>query len=160
MRFDSSTDGLPLFVPVTPSLFPEYPEQSVQCPKCKFWRLSSAFTPGKKSCSTCKRWSTSNYRKHRVKRNIADVARMYDLTPDQLIAMREACEGKCAICGQEETHSKKNGHVMPLAVDHDHKTGKVRGLLCYRCNTMLGFLEKSTAGIVDKAWEYLSKHTQ
>lgn len=37
--------------------------------------------------------------------------------------------GKCAICGKDEKEFKNR-----LAVDHNHKTGLVRGLLCYRCN--------------------------
>lgn len=47
-----------------------------------------------------------------------------------------AQEGKCAICG-----SHGRGFIRgekPLVVDHDHKTGKVRGLLCGDCNTALG----------------------
>lgn len=45
--------------------------------------------------------------------------------------------GLCAICNQKETSKDKFGTRM-LAVDHNHKTGKVRGLLCYRCNTGIG----------------------
>jgi len=45
--------------------------------------------------------------------------------------------GKCAICRQEETEIRA-GTVKALAVDHDHKTDQVRGLLCVACNTGLG----------------------
>jgi len=38
-------------------------------------------------------------------------------------------KGRCAICGKEEKEFKRR-----LNVDHNHKTGQVRGLLCYRCN--------------------------
>lgn len=43
-------------------------------------------------------------------------------------------DGKCAICGQSEQELRRK-----LVLDHDHKTGKIRGLLCPRCNSMLGF---------------------
>jgi recombination endonuclease VII len=43
-------------------------------------------------------------------------------------------KGKCAICGK---HPQRRG----LAVDHNHKTGVIRGLLCIRCNVCLGWLE-------------------
>jgi hypothetical protein len=43
--------------------------------------------------------------------------------------------GKCAICGCE---NKQNKRKERLAVDHDHRTGAIRGLLCGRCNTGLG----------------------
>lgn len=40
--------------------------------------------------------------------------------------------GKCGICQKPESHFK-----MRLAVDHNHRTGQVRGLLCYRCNKFI-----------------------
>jgi hypothetical protein len=48
----------------------------------------------------------------------------------------------CAICKRTET-SLQYGHIQQLAVDHCHTTGKVRGLLCVKCNTMLGGAEDS-----------------
>jgi len=47
-------------------------------------------------------------------------------------------DGKCAICGKPESRTVK-GKVTRLAVEHDHETGKVRGLACHACNRMLGF---------------------
>lgn len=41
-------------------------------------------------------------------------------------------DGKCAICEKPESAFK-----MRLSVDHNHKTGQVRGLLCYRCNKFI-----------------------
>jgi len=49
--------------------------------------------------------------------------------------------GKCAICKQPET-IKRKGILIRLAVDHDHKTGKVRELVCGKCNKALGFLDE------------------
>ena len=43
-------------------------------------------------------------------------------------------EGKCAICGTEKPSNKKGN----FPVDHDTKTGKIRGLLCHNCNVGLG----------------------
>jgi len=52
----------------------------------------------------------------------------------------EKQDGVCAICKQPETAKhKKSGRVHSLTVDHDHRTGVVRGLLCRRCNTALGW---------------------
>lgn len=49
-------------------------------------------------------------------------------------------EGKCAICGSKGFTLKKSQKV-PLVIDHNHKTGEVRGLLCPNCNRALGLLK-------------------
>ena len=57
----------------------------------------------------------------------------------------------CAICGVLESKCSKKLHV-----DHDHKTGIVRGLLCSRCNAMIG-MAKDEIGILIEAISYLTK---
>ncbi len=59
----------------------------------------------------------------------------------------------CAICNRPESKKSKQGVVRSLAVDHCHSTGKVRGLLCFDCNTTLGKVERNYDKIVD----YLNK---
>jgi hypothetical protein len=54
--------------------------------------------------------------------------------------------GKCAACRKPETARNQFG-LLRLAVDHDHTTGKVRGLLCMRCNRALGLLGDSLKNI-------------
>ena len=58
----------------------------------------------------------------------------YGLTLDDYDSMFDAQGGVCAVCKQPE-------HKRRLAVDHCHATGKVRGLLCFSCNSTLGKLE-------------------
>jgi hypothetical protein len=58
-------------------------------------------------------------------------------------------KGKCAICGRHQSKLK-----TALAVDHDHKTGFVRGLLCLSCNILLGKYEKNRK----KLGKYLTSH--
>jgi hypothetical protein len=76
--------------------------------------------------------------------------RLYGMTMGDYDRMLRSQEGKCKICGTEPAKSK------PLAVDHCHKTGKVRGLLCNHCNCMLGFARDSTKSLKN-AIKYLKK---
>jgi hypothetical protein len=63
----------------------------------------------------------------------------------------------CAICGLPETRKHSSGKLYALAVDHCHKTGIIRKLLCARCNKTLGLIKDSIA-IVDKIKAYLVEH--
>jgi hypothetical protein len=63
-------------------------------------------------------------RRHRLKT-------LFDLTPEEYEIMLAAQGGVCAICTRPPKTKR-------LAVDHNHKTGEVRGLLCARCNQILG----------------------
>ncbi len=65
--------------------------------------------------------------------------------------------GVCAICQQPET-SSRNGKVYRLAVDHDHNTGKVRGLLCFKCNSAMGSFEKRGVPL-EKVIQFLERET-
>jgi hypothetical protein len=83
----------------------------------------------------------------------AHLKKKFNLTPEQYDHMSEAQHGVCAICGQPE-RSKRGPDVKPLSVDHDHQTGRIRGLLCDRCNVGLGRFLDSTE-LLEKALEYL-----
>lgn len=75
---------------------------------------------------------------------------IYGISIHDYEAMLHAQGGVCAICGAAP---KKK----PLVVDHDHKTGKVRGLLCNGCNSGIGhFRDDITA--LDAAATYLRSH--
>lgn len=64
----------------------------------------------------------------------------------------------CAICQKPETKvNKSTGKLYSLAVDHDHDTGRVRGLLCFSCNIALGKL-KDSLDIAKRAVRYLEAH--
>ena len=60
----------------------------------------------------------------------------YDITEDEYNDMFMAQNGKCLICGKHQSEIKTALHI-----DHCHETGKVRGLLCHRCNIGIGLLE-------------------
>jgi Recombination endonuclease VII. len=67
----------------------------------------------------------------------ADNIKRYGLTVDEFEAALIASKGLCAICRRPET-IKQKGVLQRLSIDHNHETGKFRGLLCKRCNTAVG----------------------
>lgn len=69
--------------------------------------------------------------------------RRYGSTAEQYLALLEKQDGVCAICHQEETTKTKHGYTRPLHIDHDHQSGKIRGLLCMQCNSAIGMLKES-----------------
>lgn len=65
----------------------------------------------------------------------------YGISLDEYEAMFKKQKGLCYLCHQPETLILSKGKIAPLAVDHDHRTGKPRSLLCNRCNLSVGGLD-------------------
>lgn len=65
------------------------------------------------------------------------IAKRYNLSKSQFEFMFAQQQGRCKICDRKQGDKG----CQHLCIDHCHKTGIVRGLLCYSCNTMLGVLE-------------------
>lgn len=79
----------------------------------------------------------------------------YGITVEQYQQMWDAQNGCCAICGKPEDAEKGvTGKVPWMAVDHNHFTGKVRALLCNRCNRAIGFFADDSK-LLRVATEYL-----
>lgn len=64
-------------------------------------------------------------------------------------------KGRCKICGTKEVGTDET--KVTLCLDHCHKTGKVRGLLCSHCNSGLGFF-RDDPELMQKAIEYIKTH--
>lgn len=77
----------------------------------------------------------------------------YGITETQYRSMLEVQDYKCAICSKVHVESQ----YQKLNVDHDHKTHKVRALLCRKCNLMIGHGNDSLE-IFKAATRYLEKH--
>jgi hypothetical protein len=92
--------------------------------------------------SECKECSRKRQKKNYVKnlgyyqdRNKKQTAKIYGITVEEYDSMLERQGGVCEICGQgERSVGRTSGKIYNLAVDHDHTTGKIRGLLCSTCN--------------------------
>lgn len=81
----------------------------------------------------------------------------HQLTPGEYDAMLAAQDGTCAICRRPETVRGRGGTPRRLAVDHDHRTGAVRQLLCHRCNLVTGAVDDEP-GLLDAVHAYLTRH--
>jgi hypothetical protein len=79
--------------------------------------------------------------------------RKYGITLEQYDDLLERQGGVCGICGAEPHPT------ISLHVDHDHETGALRGLLCFRCNQAIGSLQED-ASLLLAAADYLDRHDQ
>lgn len=86
----------------------------------------------------------------------SDLKRSYGITLVEYETMLAAQDGKCAICKGPERTRDKDGGPRRMPVDHDHETGKVRGLICTHCNRALGMF-KDDIKILKSAIAYVER---
>lgn len=112
------------------------------CTQCNETKpLSDFWKKGSKLCSACKpciskknkEWRDSN--KHKL-RDLAYRTK-FGISLEEYESKLEAQNHRCAICG---THQKDSS--MNFAVDHNHTTNEVRGLLCGQCNVAVGMVKE------------------
>lgn len=107
-----------------------------------------------KSCSNSdiSHWKRNNPEKHKIHQKRKDLKSKYNISLEQFKSMVTAQNNTCAICNikfknQRSTH-----------VDHCHKTGMIRSLLCNHCNVLLG-MAKESINILKSAQKYLEKYS-
>lgn len=97
------------------------------------------------------------YKRNPETRKNSNIRTVFGITMEDYKAMLLQQGNACAICRTEKTGvAEKNKKERSLAIDHDHATGKVRGLLCHRCNFGLGHF-KDNPDLLTKAAAYLTK---
>lgn len=133
----------------------------VVCSTCKIQKSISNFYHYKTDrqglnsyraeCKTCmKRKSRLKYeQKHPDAKKNQALKNTFGITLADYNEIFRNQEGKCKICDTPQTNLTK-----ALAVDHNHATGRIRGLLCHDCNLGIGFLKEQPA-LFDKAKAYL-----
>lgn len=118
---------------------------SQACRTCGIEKPASEFR------TNWRRESCLDFNCHDCVSHINRLAR-FVLTPDQFAEMLETQGGVCAICQRpEKVVDPRNGRVKSLAVDHDHESGAVRGLLCQNCNKGIGNLGDSADTLIAAA---------
>lgn len=121
-----------------------------KCSICKEIKILSNFNKNKRNKdglhSDCTKCKAKYSRKHKLRK-------IYNLTPEDYFKMTELQNNLCAICDRPE----RDKHRKILSVDHNHKTNKVRGLLCHKCNAAIGYLGEDISIILNAA-NYLFKY--
>jgi hypothetical protein len=116
------------------------------CTKCNKTKAKHEFLLRKNTiktyswCKDCMKENTHDWRMNRggkLKEKERNLKR-YGLTMKDYQSMLTSQNHVCAICHNPETFKSRNHTIAQLAVDHCHQTGKIRALLCRRCNQLLG----------------------
>lgn len=99
---------------------------------CKRGHLSIRFTVTS-NCKECQQaFARENQTRYRLKK-------AFNLTEAEYDFLLEKQNGVCAICKDiEKVIDGQSKQLKPLSVDHCHDTGKIRGLLCTKCNLGIG----------------------
>lgn len=142
-------------------------ESGRRCTGCQVWKVWAKFSRLKQGhngfnprCKECvnkkirssRRVNVDHARRaerERKGRTGANYKARYGIDREEFERMARAQLGACSICGNDEKR---------LVVDHNHSTGKVRDLLCDRCNRAVGVVEEP--GMLEKLLAYLDKHRE
>lgn len=124
------------------------------CKSCEAARVRAYYAANPdyraKTKANSVKWQKANPVKAAVITRKRELRRKYGLSPDQYAALLASQSGACALCGAtEHGHNHNNGrharlpggHASNWPIDHCHKDGRVRGLLCHTCNAQLGGYE-------------------
>jgi nitrate/TMAO reductase-like tetraheme cytochrome c subunit len=128
------------------------------CRSCNQERDLSLFSKDKNkkdglrsNCKICCSKSHKNYRKNNKDKLLKHKYNISLNFYDNLFIQQN---NRCAICSNAFSNEK---HNYKAHIDHDHTTGKVRGLLCNDCNSGIGFLKENIT-ILSNAIKYIEKH--
>lgn len=108
-------------------------------------------------CKSCeaeehRKWRQSNPERYREiyqrANHKSNLHSRFGITVDEYDQLVALSDGRCAICGESESRDRR------LSLDHDHRTGRIRGFLCSRCNLVLGQVDDDKSLLLS-AVEYL-----
>lgn len=145
-----------------------FPNSPVYCHRCETMKTKKDFSHFRHKngrwyrnycCRKCqtemnKRSKEKNREKARRLQRLCHLRAQYGIDDSRYQELLVQQYGVCAICKKPETRVIF-GSLAQLAVDHNHETGSIRGLLCGRCNRMIG-LAKDSPSILQAAIEYLT----
>lgn len=96
--------------------------------------------------------------KNRDKQRAAHIRRTYGISWEDYLQLFVSQSGECSICRTKlSTHQQEDNQHEIAHIDHNHETGKIRGLLCNKCNTGIGYF-KDSALLCKLASQYLEEN--
>ena len=129
------------------------------CRTCEQVKPLADFWKGQSACISCskikqKTWWASHSPKKRLEQHLKY---KYGVTHDEFRAAWDAQQGACAICCTElpdlmTYDNRRRGY----AIDHNHESGAFRGILCLKCNSLLGMASESI-DVLKAAMKYLNE---
>lgn len=134
--------------------------QTRTCSRCKIQKDGREFGKRRRShdglfeyCKVCSREIRAVAYGQKLPEEIfaANLQKLHRISVDEYYRMWASQGGKCRLCAD---HLKETAKRKP-PLDHCHKTGKIRGILCFRCNSLLGAIEMP--GFVEAAQDYLRR---
>lgn len=127
------------------------------CIRCAKPQPLDFFYANKNTCRPCRAeiQRASRNRKPGYHRR-ANLKHRYGITPEEYESILIQQNFACAICEVEISHALEYKTDRSVAVDHNHDTGEVRGILCSKCNLVLGHARENTE-ILYKSIVYLSE---
>jgi len=124
--------------------------------QCREWRARNPDSYKKSIIKAKKKqqeWAKANPKAKSIMYRVRRLKQRYGITIEQFNSIASSQQGKCAICGTVlATLPPRHTHV-----DHDHQTGRIRGILCHPCNIGLGNFKETIASF-KAAITYLRKH--
>jgi len=126
-----------------------------KCSKCGSIKLQSEFAFASINStglySWCKQCVANSQKDHSLRSRYGITEKEYNN-----LLVQQQCV--CVICAKKEISKHQNGNIKELAVDHNHVTNEIRGLLCQKCNTILGLCNEDI-NILESAITYIKEHS-
>ena len=133
--------------------------KSARIDTTQFWSKENFYWQEKKKSTVNQKEYARQWRKANPRRTAHhDLWKHYKVTLDWYEETLAKQNGVCAICKQEEFSVIRNKKIK-LSVDHSHESGKIRGLLCTKCNRGLGLFKDSKELLIN-AIKYLGEQEE